>query len=172
MQFNTPGTLHCGKVSLNRDRLPTSTRRSWRSRFKHWPTLAFMAYLRHAVWGWIYLFYLLYTHSFVGFCIYVKFQLIDSYNSVCTISNCFWCRRHIQWFCLLYLFPSIFPSYYVIRAYCVMCAILRVGDVDVYNVGSPLFVCACFVCDLHARHAWMITGSSIRAVICRRVACI
>ena len=24
----------------------------------------------------------LYTHSFAGFCIYVKFQLIDSYNSV------------------------------------------------------------------------------------------
>ena len=34
MQFNTPGTLHCGKVSLNRDRLHTRTRRSWRSRFK------------------------------------------------------------------------------------------------------------------------------------------
>ena len=33
MQFNTPGTLHCGKLSLNRDRLPTGTRRSWRSRF-------------------------------------------------------------------------------------------------------------------------------------------
>ena len=27
MQFNTPGTLHCGKLSLNRDRLPTGTRR-------------------------------------------------------------------------------------------------------------------------------------------------
>ena len=35
----------------------------------------------------------IYTHSFVG---YVKFQLIDSYNIVCTISNCFSCRRHIQ----------------------------------------------------------------------------
>ena len=34
MQFNTPGTLHCGKLSLNRDRLPTSTRRSWLCRFK------------------------------------------------------------------------------------------------------------------------------------------
>ena len=38
----------------------------------------------------------IYTHSFVGFCIYVKFQFIDSYNIVCTISNCFSCRRHIQ----------------------------------------------------------------------------
>ena len=34
MQFNTPGTLHCGKLSLNRDRLPTGTRRSWLCRFK------------------------------------------------------------------------------------------------------------------------------------------
>ena len=33
MQFNTPGTLHCGKLSLNCDRLPTGTRRSWRSSF-------------------------------------------------------------------------------------------------------------------------------------------
>ena len=34
----------------------------------------------------------IYTHSFVGFCIYVKFQLIDSYNIVCSIRNCFSCR--------------------------------------------------------------------------------
>ena len=27
------------------------------TRFKHWPSLAFMAYLRHTVWGWIDLFY-------------------------------------------------------------------------------------------------------------------
>ena len=38
----------------------------------------------------------IYTHSFVGFCIYVKFQLIDSYNIVCSTRNCFSCRRHIQ----------------------------------------------------------------------------
>ena len=34
MQFNTPGTLHCGKLSLNRNRLPAWTRRSWRCSFK------------------------------------------------------------------------------------------------------------------------------------------
>ncbi len=33
MQFNIPGTLHCGKLSLNRDRLPTGTRRPWLCRF-------------------------------------------------------------------------------------------------------------------------------------------
>ena len=38
----------------------------------------------------------IYTHSFVGFCIYVKFKLIDSYNIVCSTRNCFSCRRHIQ----------------------------------------------------------------------------
>ncbi len=38
----------------------------------------------------------IYSHSFVGFCIYVKFQLIDSHNSACTITNCFSCRRNIQ----------------------------------------------------------------------------
>ena len=38
----------------------------------------------------------IYSHSFVGFCIYVKFKLLDSYNSICTISNCFSCRRNIQ----------------------------------------------------------------------------
>ena len=39
----------------------------------------------------------------------VKFQLIDSHNSTRSkISNCFSCRIHIQWFWLLYLFPSIF----------------------------------------------------------------
>ena len=52
---------------------------------------------------------LLTKYTNVGFCIYVKFQFIDSYNIVCTISNCFSCRRHIQWFWLPYLFPSIFP---------------------------------------------------------------
>ena len=34
----------------------------------------------------------IYTHSFVGFCIYVTFQLIDSYNIVCSTRNCFSCR--------------------------------------------------------------------------------
>ena len=34
----------------------------------------------------------IYTYSFVGFCIYVKFQLIDSYNIVCSTRNCFSCR--------------------------------------------------------------------------------
>ena len=34
-------------------------------------------------------------------------------------------------------------SYYVIHAYCVMFAVLCVGGVDVYSVGSPLFVCRC-----------------------------
>ena len=38
----------------------------------------------------------IYSHSFVGFCIYVKFKLLDSYNSICTISNCFSCRINIQ----------------------------------------------------------------------------
>ena len=38
----------------------------------------------------------IYTHSFVGFCIYVKFQLIDSYNIVSSTRNCFSCRIHIQ----------------------------------------------------------------------------
>ena len=33
MQSYTPGTLHCGKLSLNRDWLPTGTRRSWRCNF-------------------------------------------------------------------------------------------------------------------------------------------
>ena len=38
----------------------------------------------------------IYSHSFIGFCIYVKYQLIDSYNSTCSISNCFSCRGPIQ----------------------------------------------------------------------------
>ena len=41
-----------------------------------------------------------------------------------------------------------------IHAYCVVRTIDWVGGVDVCNVGSPLFVCACFVgtpvCVLHA----------------------
>ena len=37
MQFNTPGTLHCGKLSLNRDRLLTGTRKSSLCRFKSDP---------------------------------------------------------------------------------------------------------------------------------------
>ena len=36
-------------------------------------------------------------------------------------------------------------SYYAILAYCVLCAIIWVGGVDVCNVDCPLFVCACFV---------------------------
>ena len=36
-------------------------------------------------------------------------------------------------------------SYYVILAYCVLGTVLCVVGVDVYNVDSPLFVCACFV---------------------------
>ena len=37
-------------------------------------------------------------------------------------------------------------NFLVIRAYCLLSAILWVGGVDVCNVGSPLmFVCACFV---------------------------
>ena len=55
-------------------------------------------------------------------------------------------------FCVLFLLWL--TSYYVIHAYCVLCAVLWVGGEDVYNVGSPLFVCACFmgtqVCVLHA----------------------
>ena len=31
----------------------------------------------------------IYTHSFVGFCIYVQIQFIDSYNIVCTITTVF-----------------------------------------------------------------------------------
>ena len=38
----------------------------------------------------------IYSHSFNGFCIYVKYQLIDSYNNTCSISNCFSCRGPIQ----------------------------------------------------------------------------
>ena len=53
--------------------------------------------------------------------------------------------------CILLLWLN---SYYVIHAYCVMCTVIWVGGVVVYNVGSPLFVCACFmgtpVCVLHA----------------------
>ena len=45
-------------------------------------------------------------------------------------------------------------SYYAILAYCVLCAIIWVGGVDVCNLDCPLFVCACFVdtpvCVLHA----------------------
>ena len=33
-------------------------------------------------------------------------------------------------------------SYYAILAYCVLCAVVWVGGVDVYNVYSPLFACA------------------------------
>ena len=59
-------------------------------------------------------------------------------------------------------------------AYCVLCAIIWVGDVDVCNVDCPLFVCACFVdtpvCVPHA-DAGMTTDSYIRAVTCRCVAC-
>ena len=51
--------------------------------------------------------------------------------------------------CLLCL-----SSYYVVHAYRVVRTIHWVGGVDVCNVGSPLFVCACFVgtpvCVLHA----------------------
>ena len=39
---------------------------------------------------------------------------------------------------------------YVIHDYCVVCTIIWVGGVNVCNVGSPLFVCACFVGVLHA----------------------
>ena len=46
----------------------------------------------------------IYSHSFVGFWIYVKSKLPYSYNSICPISNCFSCRRNIQWLLLLYLF--------------------------------------------------------------------
>ena len=34
-------------------------------------------------------------------------------------------------------------SYYAILAYCVLCAVVWVGGVDVYNVYGPLFACAC-----------------------------
>ena len=40
----------------------------------------------------------------------------------------------------------VMVNYYVIHAYCILCAVvLWVGGVDVYNVGSPLSVCACFM---------------------------
>ena len=38
----------------------------------------------------------IYSHSFIGVCIYVKYQLIDSYNSTCSIINCISCRGPIQ----------------------------------------------------------------------------
>ena len=48
----------------------------------------------------------------------------------------------------------LYYYYYVIRAYCVVSAILWVGGMDVCNVGRPLFVFPCFmgtpVCVLHA----------------------
>ena len=46
----------------------------------------------------------------------------------------------ISVFLLLWL-----TSYYAILAYCVLCAIIWVGGVDVCNVDCPLFVCVCFV---------------------------
>ena len=49
----------------------------------------------------------------------------------------------IYFLCVFFLFWL--TSYYVILAFCVLCAVLWVGGVDVYNVDSPLFVCACFV---------------------------
>ena len=56
-------------------------------------------------------------------CVYVKFKLIDSYNSVCTISNCFSCRRHIfsdsvTIFISFYFF--LFNSYHVLCEFFVM----------------------------------------------------
>ena len=62
-----------------------------------------------------------------------------------------------MFFLLIIIMFSVFfllrlTSYFVIHAYCVL--LLWVGGMDVYNVGSPLFVCACFmgrrVCVLHA----------------------
>ena len=51
------------------------------------------------------------------------------------------------------LFLLWLTSYYVVNAYCVMCTVIWVDGVDVYNVGSQLSVCACFVgtpvCVLH-----------------------
>ena len=53
---------------------------------------------------------------------------------------------------LVTLFISFYclwlTSYYVIHAYCVLDAVLWVGGVDVYNVDSLLFVCACIM-DTH-----------------------
>ena len=46
-------------------------------------------------------------------------------------------------FCVFFLLWL--TSYYVIHAYCVLCAVLWIGGVDVYNVDSPLFVCACIM---------------------------
>ena len=67
-------------------------------------------------------------------------------------------------------------SYCVIHAYCVLCAVLWVGGVDAYIVGSPLLVCACYVgthvCVSFMLDACMTTDSYIRAVIFRCFACI
>ena len=77
--------------------------------------------------------------------------------SYCTISNCFSCRRNIQWFWLLYLFPSMFslliiiimfcvffllwlPSYCVIHAYCVLCAV-PLGTVYKYTSITTAELC-------------------------------
>ena len=55
---------------------------------------------------------------------------------------------------LCVLFLLWLTSYYVILVYCVLCAVIWVGGVDVYNVDSPWFAYACFVdthvCVLHA----------------------
>ena len=36
------------------------------------------------------------THSFVGFKLYVKNRVINSYNEICNIDNCESCRRTQQ----------------------------------------------------------------------------
>ena len=61
---------------------------------------------------------------------------------------------HLILIILCVLFLLWLTSYYGILVYCVLCAVIWVGGVDVYNVDSPLFACACFVdthvCVLHA----------------------
>ena len=48
----------------------------------------------------------IYTHSFAGFCQYVKKYYLAKYDSTCIIQNCFVCQKIITQFSHLHLFIS------------------------------------------------------------------
>ena len=48
----------------------------------------------------------LYSHSFAGFCQYVKKYYLAKYDSTCIIQNCFVCQKIITLFSHLHLFIS------------------------------------------------------------------
>ena len=60
----------------------------------------------------------------------------------------------------------------MIHAYCVLCAVLWVGGVNAYNVGMSIVSMRLLHGHTFMLDSWMTTDSSIRAVICRCVACI